>query len=134
MKREFTPKQLKELREVNPRLTDGLFNEIIKDLNEDYSIAIFYEGYPDTYAFNVVKWAMEDIKVVNASDLLNEASNYPLVQETEAKYRYFKRFIFTAEDDDYLNELASLFEKAFVNVYRVYVDEETKKIAFAFWS
>ena len=43
MKREFTTEQLKVLREVNPRLTDGLFNDIVKDLNEDYSIAIFYE-------------------------------------------------------------------------------------------
>lgn len=140
MKREFTPKQLKELREVNPWLTDGLFNEIIKDLNEDYSFYIFDEGQPDTYAFNQVKWAMEDIKVVNASDLYFEAFNFPLIKETEAKFRDFRRYyIFNADDypakDDnyYLNELASLFEKAFTNVYRVYVDEETKKIAFAFW-
>ena len=147
MKREFTPKQLKELREVNPLLTDGLFSEIIKDLSEDYSFYTFNEGYPDTYAFNLVKWAMEDIKVVNASALLIEAGNYPLVKESEAKYRDFRRYyIFNAEtldkleadastydNNDCLNELASLFEKAFINVSRVYVDEETKKIAFAFW-
>ena len=134
MKREFTPKQLKELREVNPRLTDGLFDEIIKDLNEDYSYYIFDEGYSDTYAFYEVKRSIEDIKVVNASALLIEAGNYPLIKVTEVKYRDFKRFIFTAEDDNYyLNKLASLFKEAFINVYRVYVDEETKKIAFAFW-
>ena len=135
MKREFTPKQLKELREVNPRLTDGLFNDLVKDLNEDYSFYIFNEGQPDTYAFNQVKLDMEDIKVVSASHLLNDARNYPLIKVTEAKFRDFERYYtFNAEDDeDYFNELASLFEKAFINVYRVYVDEETKKIAFAFW-
>ena len=140
MKRDFTPKQLKELREANPRLTDGLFNKIVKDLNEDYSYYIFDEGYSEAYAFYEVKWAMDDIKVVNAGDLYFEAFNFPLIKETEAKFRDFRRYYifnaddYTAKDDNYyLNELATLFEKAFINVYRVYVDEETKKIAFAFW-
>lgn len=141
MKREFTPKQLKELREVNPWLTDGLFNEIVKELNEDYSYFIFNEGYSITYAFYEVKAEMADIKVVNASHLLNDARNFPLIKESESKYRDFERYYiwnaddFPAKDENYcLNELATLFEKAFTNVYRVYVDLETKKIAFAFWS
>ena len=140
MKREFTPKQLKELREVNPWLTDGLFNEIIKDLNEDYSFYIFEEGYSETFAFYEITWAMADIKVANASDLYFEACKYPLIKVTEAKFQDFRRYYvfntddYTAKDDNYyLYELASLFAVAFINVYRVYVDEETKKIAFAFW-
>ena len=141
MKREFTTKQLKELREVNPRLTDGLFDKIVKDLYEDYNIM----SDPDTiefdaHAFNAVKLAMEDIKVVNAGDLYFEVFNHPLIKDTEAKFRDFRRYYifnaddYTAKDENYyLNELASLFKEAFTNVYRVYVDEETKKIAFAFW-
>ena len=138
--RRFTPKQLKELREVNPWLTDGLFNKIIKDLNEDYS----FMTDPDSIefnadAFNQVKLDMYYIKVVNASHLLKAASDFPLIKASEDKYRDFKRYYlfnaddFNAKDDNYyLNILASLFEQAFTNVYRVYVDEETKKIAFAF--
>ena len=139
MQRKFTPKQLKELREINPWLTDGLFNEIIKDLSEDYSYYTFNEGHPDADAFKEIRRAMADIKVVDASDLYFEVYNYPLIKETESKFRDFRRYyIFNYDNDNldynyYLNELASLFEKAFINVYRVYVDVETKKIAFAFW-
>ena len=140
MTRRFTSKQLKELREVNPWLTDGLFSEIVKDLYEDYNFYIFDERQPDTVAFNLVRLDMVDIKVVNAIDLYFAASNYPLVKDTESKFRDFRRYyIFNADDypakDEYyyLNELARLFEEAFTNVYRVYVDEDTKKIAFAFW-
>ena len=89
--RNFTPKQLKELREINPRVTDGLFNKIVEDLNDDYS----FMTDPDSIEFNaaafeVIKRAREAIKVVNAIHLLT-------------------------------------------NLHRVYVDEVTKKIAFAFW-
>ena len=139
MKR-FTAKQLKELREVNPWLTDGLFNEVIEDLHIDYNFYIFQEGGADFIAFNQVKLDVKYIKVVNANNLYSAASNYPLVKNTESKFRDFVRYYaFNADDypakDEYyyLNELARLFEEAFTNVYRVYVDEDTKKIAFAFW-
>ena len=138
--RRFTPKQLKELREINPRLTDGLFSEIIEDLDDDYNFYMFDEGLPENIAFNQVKRDVKDIKIVNANNLYSAASNYPLVKDTESKYRDFVRYYafndadFIVKDENrYLNILASLFEKAFTNVYRVYVDEETKKIAFAFW-
>ena len=138
MTRRFTPKQLKELREVHPWLTDGLFDEIVKDLYEDYRFYIFDEGQPEIVAFNQVKMDMADIKIVNAIDLYFAASNYPLVKETESKYRDFRSYyIFNTGintiNSSCLRELAALFEKAFINVYRVYVDEVTKKIAFAFW-
>ena len=138
--RRFTPKQLKELREINPRLTDGLFSEIIEDLDDDYNFYMFDEGLPENVAFNQVKFDMEDIKVVDARYLLSETKNFPLIKDSDAQYRDFIRYYlfnsddYPAKDENYyLNILASLFEKAFVNVYRVYVDEETKKIAFAFW-
>ena len=136
--RIFTPKQLKELREINPRLTNQLFYEMIEDLHEDYNSYIFADGLPDVAAFNQVKFDMEDIKVVNAIDLYFAAYDYPLVKDTESKFRDFRRYyIFNSGvntiHSSCLRELAALFEKAFINVYRVYVDEETKKIAFAFW-
>ena len=138
--RRITLKQLKELREVNPRLTDVLFSEIIEDLDDDYNFYMFDEGLPENIAFNQVKRDVKDIKIVNANNLYSAASNYPLVKDTESKYRDFVRYYtfndadFIVKDENrYLNILASLFEKAFTNVYRVYVDEETKKIAFAFW-
>ena len=136
--RKFTPKHLKELREVNPRLTDVLFSESIEDLHEDYNFYIFKEGVPDFVAFKQVKLYTADIKIVNAIALYFAESNYPLVKDTESKYRAFRRyFLFNTDDDNIysscLREVAALFEQAFTNVYRVHVDEETKKIAFAFW-
>ena len=134
MKREFTTEQLKELRKVNRWLTDGLFSKIIKDFT-CRSMSMPYSIDFDAYAFNYVKSELEVIKVVDAGALLFGVDNFPLIKVTESKYREFRRYcILHAEyDNDYLDELASLFEKAFINVYRVYVDEETKKIAFAFW-